>query len=200
MRLGPPLAARTRTGLELHLPGFAKRRGRERKDFTLRLWSCCEPTGGQKLSLKIVNRPSLLNFSDRCPAPRASPRRPPHPRERRQAFRLPGPPSHTGIRGHALRDPGHAPRHRPAPGRSPGPQHPAMGAAPARGRARGRDEAARRKGRGRRVLHFYGCGRVSTGRGLRAASGLGPGSCLRPPGAQLCVWGAPWGIRGRDCD
>ena len=37
--LGPPLAAWIRTGLDLHLPGFAKRRGRERKDFTRRLWS-----------------------------------------------------------------------------------------------------------------------------------------------------------------
>lgn len=196
--MGPPLAARTRTGLELHLPGFAKRRGWERKDFTLRLWS--RWTGGQKLSLKTVNRPSLLNFSDRCPAPRGSPRGPPHPRERRQAFRLPGPPSHTGIPRPRPQGPRPRPTPPPSPGSLPGAPTPGSGRCACARESAGRGEAARRKGRGRRALHFYGCGRVSTGRGLRAASGLGPGSCLRPPGAQLCVWGAPWGIRGRDCD
>lgn len=190
MRLGPPLTARIRTGLELHLPGFAKRRGRDRKDLTLRLWSRCEPTGGQKLSLKTVNRPSLLHFSDRCPAPRGRPADLP---KLENAAR----PSGSLDRRHTPQFGGHAPRRRPAPGRSRGPgtrQWPPR----LRARERGAGRSGPPEGAGQEGAVLLRPRAGEYGRGLRAASGLGPGSCLRPPGAQLCVWGAPWRIRGRE--
>lgn len=200
LRLGPPLIARIRTGLRLHLPGFAKRRGRDREDLTLRLWSRCEPTGEQ-LSPKDCQPPFSAALLRQMSAPRGRPRTSPRSRTP-PGLGVPAPSSRTGIL--RPRPPGpRPPRRRPARV-APGGPAPGSERACARESA-GRGEAAAGRG-GNRALHTLrprageyragGCAPRRIGArlvpqaagGSSSASGAPPGEFGEGRGEGDCDW------------